>query len=122
MPSVVHASRPSARTPRTMSSTFSNAGPSLTSRHAAPLPTRMALRIVADRNLAYVSEAFAPLGDVVTLPSAELGREAVRDADLVLVRSTVKVGAPLLDGSRARFVATATIGTDHLDTAWLDAR
>ncbi|HZS36169.1 MAG TPA: 4-phosphoerythronate dehydrogenase [Polyangia bacterium] len=82
----------------------------------------MALRIVADRNIAFAAEAFAPLGDVVTLPSGELVREAVRDADLVLVRSTVKVGAPLLDGSRARFVATATIGTDHLDTAWLDAR
>src|SRR5438094_2654308 len=82
----------------------------------------MALRIVADRNIAFAAEAFAPLGDVVTLPSAELTREAVRDADLLLVRSTVKVGAPLLDGSRVRFVATATIGIDHLDIAWLDGR
>src|SRR5438128_1826304 len=41
---------------------------------------------------------------------------------LLLVRSTVKVDEALLGGSRARFVATATIGIDHLDTAWLDAR
>jgi erythronate-4-phosphate dehydrogenase len=82
----------------------------------------MALRIVADRNIALVEEAFAPLGEVIALPAHELTRDAVRDADLVLVRSTVKVGPALLDGSRARFVATATIGIDHLDTAWLEAR
>jgi erythronate-4-phosphate dehydrogenase len=78
------------------------------------------MRIVADANIPYVRDAFAPLGDVVTMPSAELTRDNVRDADLLLVRSTVKVNAALLDGSRVRFVATATIGIDHLDTAFLD--
>lgn len=78
------------------------------------------MRIVADRNIPYVKDAFAPLAEVVTLPSSELTRERVRDADLLLTRSTVKVNAALLDGSRVRFVGTATIGIDHLDTAWLD--
>jgi erythronate-4-phosphate dehydrogenase len=78
------------------------------------------LRIVADANIPYLHDAFGALGEVVTLPSRELGREQVRDADLLLVRSTVKVNAALLAGSRVRFVATATIGIDHLDTAYLD--
>ena len=59
---------------------------------------------------------------MVALPAAELTRERVQGADLLLVRSTVAVGPALLDGSRVRFVATATIGIDHLDTAWLDGR
>jgi erythronate-4-phosphate dehydrogenase len=80
------------------------------------------LRIVADRNIPFISEAFAPLGDVLTLPSSELTAAAVRDADLLFVRSTVKVGPALLTGSRVRFVATATIGIDHLDTDWLAAQ
>ena len=42
MPSVTHASSPSAFTPRTISSTRSNAGPSLTSRQAAPMQNRVA--------------------------------------------------------------------------------
>ena len=42
IPSVQHASSPSARTPRTISSTRSNCGPSLTSRHAAPMQKRVA--------------------------------------------------------------------------------
>ena len=78
------------------------------------------MRIVADANIPYLHDAFGPLGEVVTLSSKQLTREAVRDADLLLVRSTVRVNAALLEGSRVRFVATATIGIDHLDTAWLD--
>jgi erythronate-4-phosphate dehydrogenase len=78
------------------------------------------MRIVADANIAYVRDAFARFGDVVTLPSAELTRAAVRDAELLLTRSTVKVNRALLEGSRVRFVATATIGIDHLDTRFLD--
>jgi erythronate-4-phosphate dehydrogenase len=80
------------------------------------------MRIVADANITYVEDAFAALGEVVALPSAELTRERVRDADLLLTRSTVKVNGQLLDGSRVRFVGTATIGIDHLDTQYLDGR
>jgi erythronate-4-phosphate dehydrogenase len=80
------------------------------------------MRIVADRNIPGVAEAFARFGEVVTLSSAEISREAVRDADLLLVRSTVKVGPALLEGSRVRFVATATIGIDHLDVVWLESQ
>lgn len=79
------------------------------------------MRIVSDANTPFVREAFHALGEVVLLPAAALTPEAVRDADLLLVRSTVKVGEPLLRGSRVRFVGTATIGIDHLDTAWLNA-
>ncbi len=78
------------------------------------------MRIVADANIPYLADAFGALGEVVTMPSRELGREAVRDADLLLVRSTIRVNEALLAGSRVRFVATATIGIDHLDTAYLD--
>lgn len=79
------------------------------------------MRIVADANISYVQDAFGPLGDVVTLRSSEITRDAVRDADMLLTRSTVKVNEALLAGSRVRFVATATIGIDHIDGAWLDA-
>jgi len=78
------------------------------------------MRIVADANIPYLHDAFAPLGEVVTMPSRELSPETVKEADLLLVRSTIRVNEALLAGSRVRFVATATIGIDHLDTAWLD--
>src|SRR5690349_18632676 len=78
--------------------------------------------IVSDRNIPYVEEAFAELGTVVTLPAAEIDAARVREADVLLCRTTIKVGPALLEGSRVRFVATATIGTDHLDLPYLESR
>lgn len=80
------------------------------------------LRIVADKNIPQVEAAFSALGTVEVVRSTEITAERVRSADLLLVRSTVQVGPALLSGSRVRFVATATIGTDHLDLPWLAAQ
>jgi erythronate-4-phosphate dehydrogenase len=81
-----------------------------------------AVRIVSDRNIPFVAEAFGELGEVVCLPASQIDAAAVRDADLLLCRSTLKVGPALLEGSRVRFVGTAVIGTDHLDLRWLAER
>ncbi len=75
--------------------------------------------IIADENIPYVREAFAPLGEVCTAHGRKMAAETVHDAELLLVRSITKVNAALLDGSKVRFVATATIGEDHIDKAYL---
>ena len=80
------------------------------------------MKIVADENIPYVQEAFGTLGDVEVLPGREIGPERVRDADLLLVRSVTLVDEQLLEGSRVRFVGSATIGLDHVDEAYLRAR
>jgi len=80
------------------------------------------VKIVADENIPFVQEAFGTLGDVTVLPGREIGPEQVRDTDLLLVRSVTAVGAKLLEGSRVRFVGSATIGLDHVDEAWLRTR
>jgi erythronate-4-phosphate dehydrogenase len=80
------------------------------------------MRIVADPNIPFVQEAFGPLGEVRLVPGREINAEAVRDADALLVRSVTLVNAGLLDGSPVKFVATATIGTDHIDEAYLSAK
>lgn len=80
------------------------------------------MRVIADENIPYVREAFGDLGDVITLPGRSLDRASLIDAELLLVRSVTKVNAALLDGTAVRFVATATIGEDHLDRAYLKER
>ena len=84
-----------------------------------PPPT---LRIVADQNIPLVYEAFGSLGTVEAVPGRAVGAADVRDADALLVRSVTAVDAALLEGSRVRFVGTATIGTDHVDRAYLRSR
>jgi erythronate-4-phosphate dehydrogenase len=80
------------------------------------------MKIVADPNIPFVREAFGPLGDVQLVPGRQMTPATVREAELLLVRSVTPVNAALLDGSRVRFVATATIGTDHVDEAHLVQR
>jgi erythronate-4-phosphate dehydrogenase len=79
------------------------------------------MKIVADPNIPFVREAFGPLGEIVLVPGRAITGESVRDADALLVRSVTRINASLLDGSRVQFVATATIGTDHVDEQYLEA-
>lgn len=80
------------------------------------------LRIVADENIPWVEAAFGRHGTVRLLPGAAVTPEAVRDADVLLVRSVTRVDADLVAGARVRFVGSATIGTDHVDQAALAER
>lgn len=78
------------------------------------------MKIICSTNIPYAKEAFGPLGDLTILSPREITPERVRDADLLAIRSTLRVNRALLEGSRVRFVGTATIGTDHMDLAYLD--
>ena len=80
------------------------------------------MKIIIDENIPYGREAFETLGEVVLRPGRAISPDDVRDADMLMVRSITKVNAALLDGSRVRFVATATIGVDHLDEPYLRER
>ena len=72
------------------------------------------MKIIADPNIPFVREAFTPLGDVQFIPGRQITAASVRDAELLIIRSVTPINAALLDGSKVKFVATATIGTDHV--------
>lgn len=80
------------------------------------------MRIVADENIPYVREAFAQFGEIHPMAGREIRAAHVRDADLLLVRSVTPITAELLDGSRVRFIGSATIGVDHVDLPYLNHR
>ncbi len=77
------------------------------------------MKIIADANIPFVRECFSSIGDVEAIGGREITRDAVADADVLLVRSITPVFADLLTGSKVRFVATATIGFDHIDLDFL---
>jgi len=78
--------------------------------------------IVADENMALVEPFFAHLGELRCYAGRQLSHAHVKDADVLLVRSVTNVNAALLANSRVRFVGSATIGADHLDSAWLQSQ
>ncbi len=87
----------------------------LLNNHDGHVDREMDVKIICATNMPLVLEAFSTLGDARILEGRDINKEDVRDADLLALRSTTKVNRELLEGSRVRFVGTATIGTDHLD-------
>ncbi|MCX6909038.1 MAG: 4-phosphoerythronate dehydrogenase [Verrucomicrobia bacterium] len=81
-----------------------------------------AVKIIVDENIPFGREAFGRLGDVVTMHGRKMDAAAVRDADMLIIRSITKINHELLEGSRVKFVGTCTIGTDHVDEAYLRER
>jgi erythronate-4-phosphate dehydrogenase len=77
------------------------------------------MKIVADENIPFVKECFASIGDVQTLSGRKITPEVVADAGCLLVRSITPVNEKLLANSKIRFVATATIGFEHVDIDYL---
>ncbi len=80
------------------------------------------MKIVADENIPFVKDCFSTIGDVETVSGRDISSAIVKDADILLIRSITKVNAELLKGSNVKFVATATIGTDHVDTEYLSEK
>jgi erythronate-4-phosphate dehydrogenase len=77
------------------------------------------MKIVADENIPFVREMFSDYGDVITFPGRSITRNIIEDATILLVRSVTPVTQALLEGTSVRFVATATIGIDHIDIEYL---
>jgi erythronate-4-phosphate dehydrogenase len=69
----------------------------------------------------FAREAFGTLGSVSVIEGRSITRADLRDAEILAIRSTTMVDRDLLAGTPVRFVGTATIGTDHMDTGYLDA-
>ncbi len=79
------------------------------------------LKFVIDSAIPYISGVLEPYGEVVYLPGKDFTAADVRDADALIIRTRTRCDASLLEGSRVRLIATATIGFDHIDLEWCKA-
>lgn len=77
------------------------------------------MKVVIDNKIPYIREAMEALADeVVYLPGKEITASVVRDADALITRTRTQCNRQLLEGSKVRFIGTATIGFDHIDTEY----
>ncbi len=79
------------------------------------------ITILADKAIPFLEGVFEPYADVIYIPGGEIDAESVRDADALMIRTRTKCNAQLLEGSKVKFIATATIGTDHIDFPYCDS-
>ena len=85
------------------------------------------MKILFDENMPYAKEFFSDIAgsdtELIPFSGRDLSPEQVLDADVLLVRSITQVDEALLNkNQKLSFVGTATIGTDHIDHAYLAKR
>jgi erythronate-4-phosphate dehydrogenase len=80
------------------------------------------MRIVVDDKIPFIRGVLDSFADVAYIPGAEIAPEDVAEADALIVRTRTRCAEELLDGSKVRFIATATIGYDHIDAAYCAER
>lgn len=79
------------------------------------------MKVVVDDKIPYIREALGKItSDTVYIRGADISAADLKDADALIVRTRTRCDENLLAGTNVRFVATATIGIDHLDTEWLN--
>ena len=73
------------------------------------------MKIVGDKNVPFLEGVFEPYAEVVYMNGKDISREDLMDADAMIIRTRTKCNADLLEGTKVSMIATATIGTDHID-------
>lgn len=77
------------------------------------------MKIIIDNKIPYIKEAVQGIADeVIYAPGKDFTPELVKNADALIIRTRTHCNRELLEGSRVKFIATATIGFDHIDTEY----
>ncbi len=77
--------------------------------------------ILSEEKILFAGEAFKNLGNVTLCKGNRLTAQDLKHIDILLIRSGTRVDHELLDGTPVQFVASATVGTDHVNKAYLKA-
>ena len=71
--------------------------------------------ILIDSYIPYIEGRLEECAEVRYLRPEEFTPVRVRDADALIIRTRTRCDRNLLEGSKVRMIATATIGMDHID-------
>lgn len=74
------------------------------------------MKIIIDDKIPYIKGAFESVAEVIYLLGSQTTPAIVKDADAIITRTRTICNEKLLAGSTVKFIATATIGYDHIDT------
>lgn len=74
--------------------------------------------LIADNKIPFLTGALEPFTDVIYSSGKDITNELLKStgAEALIIRTRTRCNHELLSGSRVSFIATATIGFDHIDT------
>lgn len=80
------------------------------------------MKAVVDDKIPFIKGEIEKLVDIVEyIPGSEISRKDVYDAEILVVRTRTRCNSNLLDGTSVKQIISATIGFDHIDTAYCKA-
>ena len=80
------------------------------------------MNIIIEKHVPFLAGLLEPYANVRYLDSAEIDVEKMRPTDALITRTRTRCDRSMLELSRCSFIGTATIGTDHIDTAYCAER
>ncbi len=78
------------------------------------------VRIIADDKIPFLKGVLEPFAEVTYLPGNQINRTNIMGSDALLVRTRTRCNSELLAGTPVKYIGTATIGFDHIDTAFCE--
>ncbi len=78
------------------------------------------IRIIADDKIPFLKGVLEPYAKITYLTGNQINRKAVMEADALLVRTRTRCNSELLEGTPVKYIGTATIGFDHIDTDYCE--
>ena len=76
------------------------------------------INIVADDKIPFLKGVLEPYSNVRYLPGFLITNKEIRDADAIIIRTVTKCNDKLLEGTAVKFIASPSIGFDHVDTEY----
>ena len=73
------------------------------------------MRVIIDRAIPFLQGVLEPYAKVEYIDSNDFTKERIADADALIIRTRTLCDKALLEGTKVQFIATATIGFDHID-------
>lgn len=78
-------------------------------------------RIIADNKIPFLRGVLDDVAEIIFLSPDQFTPQAIKEADALIVRTRTTCNEALLKNSKVKFIATATIGYDHIDTNYCEA-
>ncbi len=76
------------------------------------------MKIVADDKIPFLKGVLEPYSNLRYLPDFLITNKEIRDADAIIIRTVTKCNDKLLEGTAVKFIASASIGFDNIDTEY----
>ena len=74
------------------------------------------MKIVVDKKIPYLKGLLESVAEVIYMSGKEIRNADLVDADAMLIRTRTICNRELLEGTSIKFIGTATIGYDHIDS------